>query len=82
MSNASAMPRAKERKEIETAVLNFGVGMIVIPAASTPERGGTIVESFARPMISQMTHQTSSEKKIGIRLPKTIMSGHGLVRNR
>ena len=47
IASASAMPIAKDRKEIETAVLNFAVGRIVIPAASTAEKGGTIVESFA-----------------------------------
>ncbi len=75
-SKAKDMPSAKERSEIATAVLNFGVGMIVIPAAITPEKGGTIVDSFARPTISQTTNQTSSEKRIGIRLPKIIMPAH------
>jgi hypothetical protein len=41
------MPAKKDRKEIETAALNFAVGTTVIPAASTPEKGGMIVESFA-----------------------------------
>jgi hypothetical protein len=67
------MPIANERKEINIAALNFSVGRIVIPAAITREKGGTMVESFAWPTISQRTNQITSEKKIGILLPKSII---------
>ena len=40
IASASAMPITNDRREIETALLNFAVGRIVIPAASTPEKGG------------------------------------------
>ena len=40
------------------------------------EKGGTIVDSLARPMISQTTNQIASEKRIGIRLPNKVISGH------
>ncbi len=74
---ANAMPRAKERSEIAAAALNFAVGMIVIPAATTPENGGTMVDSLARPTISQTTNHANSENRIGIFLPNRIISGHG-----
>jgi hypothetical protein len=44
-----------------------------IPAATTLEKGGTRVENFARPTISQIMHQIASEKMIGIFLPKRII---------
>src|SRR5262245_66038643 len=78
IARASAIPTAKDRKEIETAVLNFAVGTIVIPAASTAEKGGTIVESFAWPISSQTMNQIASEKRIGIFLPNRVMSDHSL----
>ena len=71
--SASAIPSAKERKEIAAAALNFAVGTIVNAAAITPENGGTMVDNLARPMISQMTNQTASENTMGIRLPNRIM---------
>ena len=64
---------AKDRKEIETAVLNFAVGTIVIPAASTAEKGGMIVESFAWPISSQTMNQIASEKRIGTFLPNRVI---------
>ena len=70
------MPNAKERREIETAALNFSVGRIVMPAAITREKGGTIVDSSARPMISQTTNQIASEKRIGMRLPNSITQSY------
>jgi hypothetical protein len=73
IASASNMPIRKDRNEIETAVLNLAVGKIVMPAASTAEKGGTIVESFARPMTSQTRHQITSEKRIGTFLPKRVM---------
>jgi hypothetical protein len=72
--SASVMPIANERKEINIAALNFSVGKIVIPAAITREKGGTIVESFAWPMISQTTNQITSEKKIGTLFPNNVIS--------
>ena len=72
------MPRAKERKEMNTAVVNLPVGRIVIAAAITREKGGTIVDSSARPMISQATNQIAREKNIGTRLPKRVISVHRL----
>ncbi len=62
--------------EINTAALNFAVGMIVIPAAITPENGGTMVDSLARPTISQTTNHANSENRIGIFLPNRIISIH------
>ncbi len=76
ISSASAMPSANERSEIDTAALNFAVGMIVIAAAITPENGGTMVDSLARPTISQTTNHTNSENRIGILLPNRIISSH------
>ena len=75
-SSASAMPSAKERNEIATAAPNFAVGIMVIPAVITPENGGTMVDSLARPTISQITNQITSEKRIGMRLPNKIISDH------
>ena len=70
------MPIIKDRKEIQTAALNFAVGRIVIPAASTPENGGIIVESFAWPISSQTMNQMASEKRIGTFLPNSVISDH------
>ena len=75
-SSASVIPSANERSEINTAALNFAVGMMVIPAAITPEKGGTMVDSLARPTISQTTNHANSEKRIGIFLPNRIISIH------
>src|SRR4029450_13587220 len=60
ISSATPMPSAKERKEIDPAVLNFWVGMMVIPAAITRENGGMIVDNSVLPMMSQTTNQTQS----------------------
>ena len=68
----------KERSEIHTAVANLSVGRIVMPAAMTLVNGGTIVESLARPMISQKINQSSSEKRIGTFLPNRIISSNPL----
>ena len=54
-------------------MLNFAVGRIVIPAASTPEKGGMIVESFAWPISSQTMNQIASEKRIGTFLPNRVI---------
>ena len=65
IASASAMPSANDRKEIATAALNFAVGTIVIPADSTAEKGGMIVESFAWPISSQTMNQMINENRIG-----------------
>src|SRR5262249_48093887 len=74
IARASAIPTAKDRKEIETAVLNFAVGTIVIPAARTAEKGGMIVESLARPTSSQTMNKIANEKRIGTFLPSKVIS--------
>jgi hypothetical protein len=73
IASARAMPITKDRREIETAVLNFAVGRMVMPAASTPENGGMIVESFAWPISSQTMNQMASEKTIGTFLPNKVI---------
>jgi len=67
------MPIIKDRKEIETAVLNFAVGRIVIAAATTAEKGGMIVESFAWPISSHTMNQIANEKRIGTFLPNKVI---------
>ncbi len=66
------MPSAKERREIETATANFSVGRIVVPAITTREKGGMMVERFAWPISSQTINQMISEKTIGIFLPSRV----------
>ena len=72
-SSASAMPSANERSEIIAAALNFAVGMIVIAAAITPENGGTMVDSFARPTISQTMNHDQQRKENRNFLPNRII---------
>ena len=60
ISSASAIPSANERT-IDTAAMNFAVGMIVI-RGDHPEKGGTMVDSLARPTISQTTNQSPVRK--------------------
>src|SRR5687767_3006736 len=70
---ASAIPRAKERNEMDAAAANFAVGRIVIAATNTRETGGIMIEYSARPTSSHRRNQTNSEKKRGILLPKKVM---------
>src|SRR5262245_10342382 len=74
IASARNIPIAKERKEIAAALANFSVGTMVIPAATTLEKGGMRIEKRARPINSQSPNQISNEMKMGIFLPNNVIS--------
>ncbi len=66
-TSANSMPRPNERSVMIAALPNFSVGPISNIASITALNGGTMVEIFRRPAISQSTNQTTSDSRVFIR---------------
>ena len=49
-TSASAIPMANERREISTALMNFSLGRMVVPATMIRESGGKMLETPSRPI--------------------------------
>src|ERR1700741_2149271 len=75
-TSASSMPRPNERSVMIAALPNFSVGPISIIASITALNGGTMVEIFRRPAISQSTNQTASESSVFIRASSYVLPEH------
>src|SRR5688572_17104706 len=58
------------------ALPNFSVGAISNAASTTALNGGTMVEIFKRPAISQSTAQTTSDRIIFMGMPSYVLPQH------
>jgi hypothetical protein len=73
--SARAIPRAKVRRDISIALINFSLVNTVVDTIRIFEIGGKMLENPIQPTTSQTKTQKSSETLKGIFLPNRFISG-------